>query len=47
MDEKQRKALEEGKTVPVRVKLDLSRCGVNRAALTGEETDGEHRPEGS
>lgn len=43
MDEKQRKALEEGKLVPIRVRVDLSRCGVDPAALAGLPGGGEAR----
>ena len=46
MDENQRKALEEGRTVPVKLRIDLSQCSLNLAALMGEEADGEHRSEG-
>jgi hypothetical protein len=47
MDENQKRAADEGKLTPVRVRLDLSRCVLNAAALTGEERDGRHPAEGA
>ena len=47
MDENQRRALEEGKTVAVKVRVELSQCSLNLAALLGEEKNAEHRSEGS
>lgn len=45
--EEQRKALEEGRIVPVEIRIDLSLCSLDPAAFPGggEASGGDHHPD--